>query len=183
MKSTSHPNTYTLSKALAEEVAYSYRSKVPIVVIRPSLIWFADKEPFAGYVSGRHSGVGIVCGTMTGLIRSMYFINESVPNITPVDYAINATIASVWRRSLAPRDEVLFYNCVSLPDHQIRWKEMFEIGIKYRSDYAPYKNLFWYPNLSPTSSYTWHMISLFLFQLIPAMFVDLLQLLRGEKTM
>jgi alcohol-forming fatty acyl-CoA reductase len=52
LKSTKHHNTYTLSKALAEDVVYSYREKFPIVIIRPSFVWGAMKEPLEGFVEG-----------------------------------------------------------------------------------------------------------------------------------
>jgi nucleoside-diphosphate-sugar epimerase len=52
LKSTKHPNTYTLSKALTEDVVFSYREKFSIVIIRPSLVWGALKEPLEGFVEG-----------------------------------------------------------------------------------------------------------------------------------
>lgn len=41
-----------MSKAFAEELVYAYKDMVPVVVIRPSIVVSAHKEPVAGYVDG-----------------------------------------------------------------------------------------------------------------------------------
>jgi nucleoside-diphosphate-sugar epimerase len=56
LKTTKHPNTYTLSKALSEDIVYLYSKKLPIVIIRPALVWSSISEPFEGYIEGLHSG-------------------------------------------------------------------------------------------------------------------------------
>lgn len=183
LNNTKHPNTYTLSKALAEDIIYSYHKKIPIAVMRPSLVWFAVEEPFKGYISGMHSGIGIICGGMTGFIRSMYVGNESEAKLTPVDYTVNATIVAAWNRSLVSSDELLVYNCTDSKENPFLWKQGAVVAKKPFYDFAPYEKLFWYPKISYTSSYAWHMISMILFQLFPAILYDLVRLLSGGKPM
>lgn len=172
-----------VSKAMAEEICHSYREKLPIVIIRPSLVWFSVDEPVNGFVESMHSGIAILCGVMTGFIRSMYVANESTANITPVDFVINATISSAWKRTTIPRGEILMYNCADTDEHQLEWEDIFVIGKKYLHEYVPYEKLFWYPNISFTSKYFWHILSLYLFQLLPAIFFDTVRLISGGKTM
>lgn len=181
MTKTKHPNTYTLSKALAEDVAYSFREKIPLVIIRPSLIWYSSEEPFKGYVEGLSSGLGIVAGGMTGFIRSMLVGVTSNAKIIPVDFTINATIASAWKRSTTPKDELLVFNCTDAEENPYPWKFGSVVAEKPFFEFAPYEKLIWYPKISYTSSYAWHMISVFLFQLLPAIFYDIIKLLSGGK--
>lgn len=170
---------------MSEEIVYSYREKLPIVIIRPSLVWFSVDEPVKGFVESMHSGIAILCGVMTGFVRSMYVANESTAHVTPVDFVINATIASAWKRSTTPKGDqrILIYNCADTDDHQLEWEDIFVIGKKYLNEYVPYEKLFWYPNISFTSNYFWHILSLYLFQLLPAMLFDTVRLISGSKTM
>lgn len=140
-------------------------------------------EPFEGYIEGLNSGIGIICGIMSGFIRSMYASDGSGIKFSPADFVINATIASAWKRSTAPRDEFLVFNCTDAESHKIEWKESMKLAYPYFLKYAPYEKLVWFPNASITSSYVWHMISLVLFQLLPAVFADLILVLSGRKRM
>lgn len=168
---------------MAEEMVYSYREKIPIAVIRPCLIWYALNEPFQGYVDGLNSGIAIVCGGMTGFIRTMYVGHKAVAKITPIDYVINATIASAWKCATTPKEDprILFYNCTDAEENPYLWESGAVYGKKTFYEYAPLEKLIWYPKISYTSSYIWHMISLLLFQVIPAMILDFLKLMSGKK--
>jgi alcohol-forming fatty acyl-CoA reductase len=58
---------------LAEQVAYDYRDKIPIVVMRPSIIMNAVNEPIPGWVEGISNGItSLNAGALTGLIRTLY---------------------------------------------------------------------------------------------------------------
>lgn len=50
-----HPNTYTLTKGLAEQIVLSKGSDLPIAIVRPSIVCAAYQEPFPGWVDN-------VCG-------------------------------------------------------------------------------------------------------------------------
>jgi len=45
------PNTYAFSKQLAESVVEHYKDKLPITIVRPSIVISAIDEPMGGYVS------------------------------------------------------------------------------------------------------------------------------------
>jgi nucleoside-diphosphate-sugar epimerase len=47
-----HPSTYTMSKSFAEELIYKYGFKLPVAVVRPSIIVGAFQDPQPGYVQG-----------------------------------------------------------------------------------------------------------------------------------
>lgn len=47
-----HPSTYTMSKAFAEELINYYGNKLPVVIVRPSIIVGAYVEPEPGFVQG-----------------------------------------------------------------------------------------------------------------------------------
>lgn len=70
--------------------------------------------------------------------------------------------------------------CLPQEDLQITWEEIVELG-KEVSSRIPFNQLLWYPNGIMTKSKLWHNIHVVLFQLIPAVFVDLLLLVLGYK--
>lgn len=182
LKTTKHPNSYTLSKALAEEVVYSFHKKLPIVIIRPSKVWYAIKEPFEGFIEGMNSGIGLLCGMMTGVVRTMYVVKKNPINLTPVDYLANATIVSCWKRSTVKNDDnLLIYNCSDSPENLLTWEKSKAYAEPYFVTYAPYKNALWNPTVNYTSNFLWHKISLYLLQLLPAIFFDSVQVLSGRK--
>lgn len=55
-----HPNTYTLTKGLAEQIVMNKGSDLPIAIVRPSIVCAAYQEPFPGWIDN-------VCG-ITGTI-------------------------------------------------------------------------------------------------------------------
>lgn len=54
-----HPNTYTLTKGLAENLVMSKGNGLPIAIVRPSIVCAAYQEPFPGWIDN-------VCG-ITGI--------------------------------------------------------------------------------------------------------------------
>jgi alcohol-forming fatty acyl-CoA reductase len=62
-----------MSKGMAEDVANSYKDKLPIVIIRPSIITCVIDDMHKGWVDGISSGAtGIMAGTMTGKNKNLF---------------------------------------------------------------------------------------------------------------
>ena len=45
-----HPNTYTLTKGLAEHIVMTKGAGLPVAIVRPSIVCAAYQEPFPGWV-------------------------------------------------------------------------------------------------------------------------------------
>ena len=45
-----HPNTYTLTKHFAEQIVFDYHGKLPICIVRPSIVVAALSEPLPGWI-------------------------------------------------------------------------------------------------------------------------------------
>ena len=43
------PNSYTYTKALAEQICESYKNQIPITIVRPSIVTGSEKEPITGW--------------------------------------------------------------------------------------------------------------------------------------
>ena len=53
-----HPNTYTLTKSIAEQLVVDYHEKLPICIVRPSIVTAALEEPFKGWVDNVYGITG-----------------------------------------------------------------------------------------------------------------------------
>lgn len=56
-----HPNTYTLTKHVAEQIVAEYQKKLPICIVRPSIVTAANVEPFPGWIDNIY-GITGECG-------------------------------------------------------------------------------------------------------------------------
>ncbi|GLH04505.1 Putative fatty acyl-CoA reductase CG5065 [Gryllus bimaculatus] len=78
-----HPNCYTYTKQLAETLVDEARSKIPTIIVRPSIVTPAWQEPTPGWVDSLNGPVGLVVGAGKGVIRSMlcgrHFKAEAIP--------------------------------------------------------------------------------------------------------
>lgn len=90
------PNTYTFTKALAEDVVRLNGRNLPIGLFRPAIITSSVKEPVVGYIDNLYGPTGVVYGAGTGVLRTMHCDRDVVANIVPVDMTVNALIAASW---------------------------------------------------------------------------------------
>ncbi|XP_066995732.2 putative fatty acyl-CoA reductase CG5065 isoform X2 [Anabrus simplex] len=91
-----HPNCYTYSKRLAESLVKEQEGKLPVTVVRPTIVSPALKEPLPGWVDTLNGPVGLLVGAGKGVIRSMLCHPEYTAELVPVDIAINAMITIAW---------------------------------------------------------------------------------------
>ena len=53
------PNTYTLSKSLAESLIYKYGAGLPIAIVRPSIVETSVEKPFVGWNEGINTSAAL----------------------------------------------------------------------------------------------------------------------------
>ncbi|CAH2101748.1 unnamed protein product [Euphydryas editha] len=92
------PNTYVFTKQLAEHVVYEYKGKLPIVIVRPSIVISSLIEPFPGWIDNFNGPVGISIACGKGILRTIYSSPDIVSDYIPVDVAIKSFIAASWIR-------------------------------------------------------------------------------------
>ncbi|MEO7520623.1 MAG: SDR family oxidoreductase, partial [Gemmatimonas sp.] len=82
---TGHPNTYTMTKAIAEHMIVQHRGDVPVSIVRPSIISASTQQPMPGWIDSA-TGFGAFV-TMIGLghLRAIVGHPEARADIVPVD--------------------------------------------------------------------------------------------------
>ena len=64
------PNTYTFTKAIAEQLINEERGDLPISIVRPSIVGGAIEEPMPGWVDNLNGPMGLVVSGAHGMCRS-----------------------------------------------------------------------------------------------------------------
>ena len=90
-----YPNTYTLTKSLAEKLVaqFASNSNLPLAIARPSIILSSHKEPVAGYCdSFTQAAAALVSIRGAGLLRVIPADGDKQMPIIPVDICANGLI-------------------------------------------------------------------------------------------
>lgn len=90
------PNTYAYTKALAEELMRIYCDRLPIVVIRPSIIMMTYEDPVPGWLNNLYGINGVFTGVGMGVLRIFHIDNRKRADIVPADIVVNSSLAVIW---------------------------------------------------------------------------------------
>ncbi|XP_025408042.1 fatty acyl-CoA reductase 1-like isoform X2 [Sipha flava] len=89
------PNTYTLSKCIAENIVQQYGSGMPICITRPGIVVSTYDDPVLGWVNNFVGVNGLTLGAGLGAIRVVLANNIKLA-VVPSDRVANAIISSAW---------------------------------------------------------------------------------------
>lgn len=95
-----HVNTYTFTKSIAEQIVNAYRHVIPIVIVRPSIVTAAYREPYPGWIDNIQAISGIMMEIGKGGISSILGDKNLICDIIPVDFVVNAMIMMVGQAKL-----------------------------------------------------------------------------------
>ncbi|CAK8671280.1 unnamed protein product [Clavelina lepadiformis] len=95
------PNTYTLTKAFAEEVLAKEGEGLPICIVRPSIIGAVYRDPVPGWISNLHGATGLVLAYGKGMLHSLWTKSEVKIDVIPAEYVVNCILAAAWKTGVA----------------------------------------------------------------------------------
>ncbi|XP_044735153.1 fatty acyl-CoA reductase wat-like [Chrysoperla carnea] len=179
-----YPNTYTLTKAAAENLVRDRCEKLPMCVFRPSIVICTYKEPIRSWINNLYGPTGVVVGAGTGLLRTLQLDRSKRADIVPVDFVVNSMIASAYETAQkfdknAPKREIKLYNYTAT-DNSITWNEFCELSRRYGENYPTIRAV-WYFCLVKQKSSFFHVILTFLLHFIPALIGEIILKLCGSK--
>ncbi|XP_041970548.1 fatty acyl-CoA reductase 1-like [Aricia agestis] len=110
------PNAYAFTKNLTEHAVYELRGKLPIVIVRPSIVTGCMSEPFPGWIDNFNGPVGLLTAAAQGILRTVYADKDAKNDYVPADIVIKGTLIAAWTRGikkLDKTDDIPIYNaCV-----------------------------------------------------------------------
>ena len=80
-----HPNTYTLTKSLAEHLLVARRGAVPLAIVRPSIISASWRHPFPGWIDSAAGFAAFVILLGMGHMRAVVANPDARLDLIPVD--------------------------------------------------------------------------------------------------
>ncbi|KAL3225874.1 hypothetical protein MRX96_025348 [Rhipicephalus microplus] len=175
-----YPNTYTLTKKMAELLLADERENVPVVIVRASAVTAALSEPIPGWIDNYKACTGIVVALGTGQLSSLITDKKCLADIIPVDIVANTLICIAWHTSTKRPTGVKVYHCASGSQQQHTWAEMADAMQKSILRH-PLPNAVFYPKFSVNNIYMWHNINLYCLRYLPAQAADLGLMLIGRK--
>ncbi|KAK3909444.1 Putative fatty acyl-CoA reductase [Frankliniella fusca] len=149
------PNTYTLTKALAEVYIAKEAGDLPVAIVRPSIVTAAVREPLPGWVGNLNGPSGLLVGLGHGALRTINIRRDMVADLIPVDKCINLLITAAWQAAKAGRkvngktseEQVAVYNCVSGVQNPLLWGRMVDASLSALRRH-PFSAALWYPDIS-----------------------------------
>ncbi|KAG5900303.1 hypothetical protein JTB14_000829 [Gonioctena quinquepunctata] len=175
-----HPNTYTLTKAMAEQIVLEKSDIIPSAIVRPSIITAAWKEPYPGWVDSVSGITGIFMECGRGTIKSIICDENCTMDMIPVDIVVNTLIAAAWHTVAFRSNTMRVYNCISGRSNPISWKEFGKLTHKYSLQY-PSKYVTWYPGFTYRTNRTIHKIYTALYHIFPSALLDTYLYITGQK--
>lgn len=181
---SNRPNTYTFSKALAEEQLRRNSGRVPLAILRPAIVSSTAKEPLKGWLDNMYGPNGITVGTVTGILRTMECDASVTAEIVPVDVVVNCLMVAAYdvhkEYTNGTLSEPPIFNYVSSVENRITWGDFMHLTLG-RIDDHPFSNAVWYTYLILTKSAFLNYIYRFFLHLLPAAMVDGLAICTGKK--
>lgn len=175
-----HPNTYTFTKALAEYEVNSCKDLFPVVIVRPSMITGAWKEPKPGWISSMNGPAGFLTGAAKGVLRRLPLDHNLVTDYIPVDSVVSEMIIAAWHTATTKPKDMPIYHCTTSTVNPFRWKQI-ESRVDYYLHLYPLKSAVWYPYLKFLPSLILFQISSIFIHFIPGFFLDLLTRIVGGR--
>ncbi|XP_043067692.1 fatty acyl-CoA reductase wat-like [Drosophila bipectinata] len=181
------PNTYTYTKALAEDVILKEAGSLPVSIFRPSFIIPTYKEPLVGWIDNLYGPIGMMYGIALGVLRVASFNKNALNSMVPVDYAANVALACSWRTAKDTKKVPI--NSVDVPpkiyafgsgNNMLRIEDCINYSMSFREK-IPLTQMIWYPFIFNVPSPTLYPLVAFFMHVLPAHVFDLVLRLSGKK--
>ncbi|KAK4877897.1 hypothetical protein RN001_010403 [Aquatica leii] len=176
------PNVYTFTKAVTEDVIKKNSSKLPLAIVRHSLVIGTAKEPVSGWVNSFYGASGIFAGISLGLVRTLHVEPNNLTDLVPADYVVNCMLAASYdialKKSINANDEVCLspsldnipiYNYVSTQQKAITWRTTLEMILSH-IEQVPLSFQIRHAILIPTPNKYLFLILQFLLHTVPGYF-------------
>lgn len=174
------PNTYTLTKALAESTIESEAKDIPVIIIRPSIVGAMWQGPVPGWTDNINGPTGIFTAVGRGVLTNMCGSSESKADIIPVDIVANMIItAASYRASINPT-EIPVIHCSSGEVNPLYWGHIVNfLDAIYRI--YPMEQSFGVPSTYFHKTRAFFLLNYYAKHHIPAAFQDVIQHLQGRR--
>ncbi|CAH1406259.1 unnamed protein product [Nezara viridula] len=176
-----HPNPYTWSKSIGEQMVNEYRQFFPVIIMRPGVVSATDNDPIPSWNDATNACFSMSYLMGLGILRVFKATKDDYQDLIPVDTAIKAFLIAPWKLHLTgPQTRTDVYTCTTASEEIITYEEMESMIPRFIKNY-PSKNILWPPSCYHVTDPFLHFIAFFFLQLVPGAILDLLLFLGGKK--
>ncbi|DAZ95534.1 TPA: hypothetical protein N0F65_005226 [Lagenidium giganteum] len=141
-----YPNTYALTKSMAEHMIVKHAGpNLPLVIFRPTIIGAAWKEPVPGWVDQIAGAGAIFLAVGMGVLTILPGDPRNVADIVPVDLCVNSLLVACCTKilSLPSPSPFIVHSGTSDPrQNPLRWRVPCTIVPEYFRKNPPARGLF-----------------------------------------
>ena len=121
-------------------------------------------------------------GSGIGIVRTMHSNPDNRCDFTPVDVCVKAMIIGAWKKALETEKSVPVYNCASYSLSTIKIQQIVDIG-KCLTQAIPLEKTIFVPGGNITNNRCINYVKLLFLQLLPALIIDSILSVRGQKAL
>jgi fatty acyl-CoA reductase len=191
------PSSYHYTKAMAENLVKCYADRVPVGIVRPSIITASLNDPMPGWIDNYNGPSGYLVTAGAGILRAMLVDGDKICDAIPVDIVANTIIATAWYVSKSQSKgsdtgekskeaskvaEPFVVNCTSGQINPITWEEIRSLSHPWLVKYPP-TQIFRYPGPTFVSNKTLHKLLVTIEHDLPTYIIDLLFKALGHSPM
>lgn len=192
------PSSYHYTKAMAENLVKSYEDRLPIGIVRPSIITASVRDPMPGWIDNYNGPSGYLVTAGKGILRVMLVDGNKICDAIPVDIVANTIITCAWHvayrnqskkggeirlsQGLDPKSEPFVVNCITGQINPITWDEIRSLSQPWLLKY-PTIEMFRYPGPIFVSNKVLHKILLTLEHDLPTYIIDFMFKILGLTPM
>ncbi len=122
-------DSYTLTKAMGEQLIVKHRGGLPTAIIRPSIVESALVEPEPGWIEGLKVADPLIDAVSKGRLPDFPGHKDMIVDIIPVDIVVNAMLAAMART--AREGGISVYHVSTGDRNPIRFQQAFELSYEY----------------------------------------------------
>ncbi|XP_052130700.1 fatty acyl-CoA reductase 1 [Frankliniella occidentalis] len=178
------PNTYTFSKALAEQIMKDHSDRFNIAVFRPAIVVGAIKEPMPGWTNNLNGPFALCIGITKGLVHTALADKDAVIDMVPLEMVVNGIILAaregIVRSAAGEAPGLRVYNCSAAHRKTLSVCDSIECALKSNAR-APHDRVLWHPFVVATSSVAVFTLLSFLLHFLPAVLVDAMLILASRR--
>jgi thioester reductase-like protein len=111
LRETGHPNTYTLTKCIAEHLVARRGEALPVTLLRPSIVSVSERTPSAGWVDSAAAFAGFVALLGSGRLRVVAGDLRARLDVVPCDAVAHRIVEAAF--APPPRGELRIRHAVA----------------------------------------------------------------------
>ena len=123
-RSMGFSDIYSFTKAMAERAVVELHGRLPLSIVRPSIIESALAEPFPGWLEGFRMAEPIILAYGRRVLEDFSGLPDALLDIIPADYVVNTVLAVA--ASPPPEGEYRIYHAASGSRNPLRLRRMQE---------------------------------------------------------